>query len=246
MITATLALALLSILVLLLFKVRRTRSTNTTTVVGRGFHSVGDDYGVHECTRIGTGDPPGSFHHGCNHHTVDGTQYLSTNCEDCYETWRNGLIEKDRRVGTGDPPGSFHYGNYHFTKSGTRYLSTNCEDCYETWKKGFLEDGLPTIMENEILISPDSRDLGAAHMGMDVHVCASATCKQCMHTITPSEVSFVQSAGPKNQDITIYSDYYQGERRPLPRLEESLSGESSISGSYDSANYNFSFGHDMV
>jgi LPXTG-motif cell wall-anchored protein len=34
----------------------------------------------------GTGDPPGSFHHGVYHYMRDGQNYLSTNCFDCHET----------------------------------------------------------------------------------------------------------------------------------------------------------------
>ncbi|CAB9512831.1 expressed unknown protein [Seminavis robusta] len=95
-------------------------------------------------------------------------------------------------VGTGDPPGSFHEGLYHYTKDGRRYLSTRCENCLETRRNTFYTDrrGLPTIMEHEVynnesnnsfvgVISPDSKDLGQRHLGIDVHRCTSSTCTRC-------------------------------------------------------------------
>jgi hypothetical protein len=110
-------------------------------------------------------------------------------------------------VGTGDPPGSFHEGLYHYTKDGRRYLSTRCENCLETRRNTFYTDQtLPTILENETfyddggksnsefigVISPDSKDLGNRHLGIDVHRCTSALCPRCNSGETQS-VSFIQS-----------------------------------------------------
>jgi hypothetical protein len=50
---------------------------------------------------VGTGDPPGSFHHGHYHYMLDGTHYLSTNCDECYQTRRRGsFVYSDRDLPT--------------------------------------------------------------------------------------------------------------------------------------------------
>jgi hypothetical protein len=88
-------------------------------------------------------------------------------------------------VGTGDPPGSFHEGLYHYMPEGTRYLSTNCEGCLETRRNSFFTDhNLGPIPEDreyeeDILISPNSKDLGRKACTMDVHRCSSGTCTRC-------------------------------------------------------------------
>jgi hypothetical protein len=48
-----------------------------------------------EYVLVGTGDPPGSFHQGLYHYMLDGTRYLSTNCEGCLETRRNSFYTDD-------------------------------------------------------------------------------------------------------------------------------------------------------
>jgi hypothetical protein len=110
-------------------------------------------------------------------------------------------------VGTGDPPDSFHEGLYHYTKDGRRYLSTRCENCLETRRNTFYTDRtLPTILENETfcddggksnsefigVISPDSKDLGNRHLGIDVHRCTSSLCPRCNSGETQS-VNFIKS-----------------------------------------------------
>ena len=120
--------------------------------------------------------------------------------------------------GTGDPPRSFHEGLYHYTRGGARYLSTCCPHCIETRRNGYflddiLEDNLATIAEGERyppsyddismetegsdstngnrLVSPNSKDLGARHFGIDVHNCSSATCAICKRRA--ENVAFIAS-----------------------------------------------------
>ena len=45
--------------------------------------------------RVGTGDPPKSFHEGMYHYTRSGARYLSTNCPDCEMTRRLGFANFD-------------------------------------------------------------------------------------------------------------------------------------------------------
>ena len=86
----------------------------------------------------------------------------------------------------GDPPGSFHYGKYHYTGDGERYLSNHCPECQETLMSLRRNDGLDDVDNQtglngaDILVTANSKDLGARHSGIDVHVCTSATCKECM------------------------------------------------------------------
>jgi hypothetical protein len=133
-------------------------------------------------------------------------------------------------VGTGDPPRSFHKGLYHYTRDGSRYLSTNCCLCAETRMSKFFNDGdLPTITEGRRLygvhytssqgescddfsldleepepamrlLSPNSKDLGGIHSGIDVHQCTSATCNICK--FRGDEVTFLSSPKKENNSNT--------------------------------------------
>jgi hypothetical protein len=123
-------------------------------------------------------------------------------------------------VGTGDPPGSFHEGLYHYTKDGRRYLSTRCENCLETRRVTFYSDRvLPTILENETfyddgaksnsefigVISPDSKDLGNRHLGIDVHRCTSSVCPRCNNHGESPSVNFIESrlSMLRNQEFSL-------------------------------------------
>jgi hypothetical protein len=105
--------------------------------------------------RVGTGDPPGSFHDGLYHYMRHGKRYLSTRCEECLNTKRNSIY-------TVDVVDSSTFAN------GT--LETIRE--YETYDaNGSLDD---------VLLRADSGlGLSKHHMGMNVHKCNSATCKLC-------------------------------------------------------------------
>jgi hypothetical protein len=48
---------------------------------------------------VGTGDPPGSFHEGLYHYMRDGTRFLSTKCEHCFET-RENMFYTDNNLAT--------------------------------------------------------------------------------------------------------------------------------------------------
>ena len=86
----------------------------------------------------------------------------------------------------GDPPGSFHYGKYHYSREGERYLSNHCPECQETLMKLRRDNGLESIDEQSelhgwgLLVAANSKDLGGRHSGIDVHICGSGTCKECM------------------------------------------------------------------
>jgi len=147
-------------------------------------------------------------------------------------------------VGTGDPPGSFHEGLYHYTKGGLRYLSTNCENCLETRRNTFYTDsGLPTILENDVyqdnnrdrefvgVVSPDSKDLGSRHLGIDVHRCTSSTCVRCNNTHRHNTVNFISStektrASMRNQDFAMTQEEANAHRDYIS--DESSSSEGSV------------------
>ena len=121
-------------------------------------------------------------------------------------------------VGTGDHPDSFHEGLYHYTPKAVRYLSTRCEHCLETRRNSLYMDlsdrSLPTIHEEEAMYgqsldsdnslvgftSPDSKDLGGRHLGIDVHDCTSATCPRC--NAGNSSVQFVNSLNKDTGALT--------------------------------------------
>ena len=69
--------SVLLVAILLLLVYRRNRNSNFLALAddGKGFKPL-----------PGTGDPPGSFHHGVYHYFRDGQSYLSTNCYECHET----------------------------------------------------------------------------------------------------------------------------------------------------------------
>jgi len=145
-------------------------------------------------------------------------------------------------VGTGDPPGSFHHGLHHYMRGGQRFLSTNCSACIETYRNSFQDglsstDGLPTIMEDEILLAANSKDLGAPHMGMDVHNCSSATCKHCLYK--NADVAFIRSDSTKAKATLGYS------QTDLDLNDEFGLSYSSSGGNTedDDAETNVLFGH---
>lgn len=62
-------------------KNKRKMKTKEQLFAARSFHNV----------LIGTGDHPNSFHEGMYHYTQHGVRYLSTNCQTCIETKKNGF-----------------------------------------------------------------------------------------------------------------------------------------------------------
>ena len=63
------------------------------------------------------------------------------------------------------------------------------------------DNGLQTIDEQselngaDLLVSANSKDLGARHSGIDVHVCTSATCEECR--LAQNAVIFLPLSGSK-------------------------------------------------
>jgi len=106
-----------------------------------------------------------------------------------------------------DPVGSFHHGRYHYTRDGERYLSNSCAECQQTLMDLRQDRGLAPIDEGAeldgecMLVTADSKDLGGRHLGIDVHQCTSATCKECM--MARHGVSFMPvGARPPDEDST--------------------------------------------
>mmetsp|Transcript_474 Transcript_474/g.699 ORF Transcript_474/g.699 Transcript_474/m.699 type:complete len:509 (-) Transcript_474:53-1579(-) len=125
--------------------------------------------------RIGTGDPPGSFHHGDYHHfkiyhhgiddSMDGQQvvgdkhqpYLSTNCRECHDT-RVALIDDTRNLVLANSKelGSGHSGvNVHKCSSST------CKVC----QAGFRNVGMvdferfnPNEVKSNVIIPMEDID----------------------------------------------------------------------------------------
>ena len=150
-------------------------------------------------------------------------------------------------VGTGDPPNSFHEGLYHYTQDGLRYLSTSCEACLETRRNTFYTDrGLPTIMEDRVydndneddnsefigVISPDSKDLGTRHLGIDVHKCTSAMCTRCNPKSDEHTVSFIPSETVASRTILRNQDFALT-REEAMAYRSYGSGSGTDSGSSD-------------
>jgi hypothetical protein len=146
----------------------------------------------------GTGDPPDSFHDGLYHYMNHGQQqYLSTRCTLCLETRRN--------IG-----------------SGMYAEALKCNTEIST-----LGDVLPKQYRNKKLDSHDEEDdddeayqlararsdmkLGQYHMGMDVHICQSATCARCMANQAPmfvptGIVRYSKNKGVQQNSINEYDD----------------------------------------
>lgn len=140
------SLLLLAILLLLLLAGRRRRkeeSTNRFLVLaddGQGFKPL-----------PGTGDPPGSFHHGVHHYFRDGQNYLSTNCYDCHETRMlsnnsdfGGILpptlvenssEEDQYYDKLVPANSKDIGNEHSGMDVHKCTSSTCKICLADSKK---------------------------------------------------------------------------------------------------------------
>jgi LPXTG-motif cell wall-anchored protein len=76
--------ALLLLLLLLLLIYRKKKKSDDQNNADRFLAIVDNPSDFHSLP--GTGDPPGSFHHGVYHYMRDGQNYLSTNCFDCHET----------------------------------------------------------------------------------------------------------------------------------------------------------------
>jgi hypothetical protein len=84
-IIAVSSVSLLALLLLLLWRQRR------KVMSERAFSALNDNSNFYPLP--GTGDPPGSFHHGMYHYFREGQAYLSTNCPDCHDTRLNGINE---------------------------------------------------------------------------------------------------------------------------------------------------------
>lgn len=78
-------------LLLLAYSKSRRRETATARGMAAMFGGAKDAPLVY----VGTGDPPGSFHEGLYHYMRDGTRYLSTRCDECYETRKNSFYTDD-------------------------------------------------------------------------------------------------------------------------------------------------------
>ncbi len=137
------SLLLLAILLLLLVVRKRRRDESAERFLeleddGKGFKPL-----------PGTGDPPGSFHHGVHHYFRDGQKYLSTNCYDCHET----RLLSNRDVGGALSPTTVEHsaedgyydklvtanskdiGNGHSAMNVHKCTSSTCNICLADSKK---------------------------------------------------------------------------------------------------------------
>jgi hypothetical protein len=109
----------------------------------------------------GTGDPPDSYHDGLYHYMFHGQKYLSTRCALCLETKRNSQLNANALRGVGSAATEDNY-----IVSGT------------SQQRGQGDDNDEDNTHRIVNVTSNLR-LGQRHMGMDVHVCNSATCMRC-------------------------------------------------------------------
>jgi hypothetical protein len=131
------------------------------------------DFGLmnSEFVLVGTGDPPGSFHEGLYHYMLDGTRYLSTNCEGCLETRRNsfytdnnlGSIPEDREYEediliTAD---SKDLGGKTATMDVHRCSSATCKRCVhgDSAKRVFFIPSMRMMHSPEIYTIPEHAEV---------------------------------------------------------------------------------------
>jgi hypothetical protein len=136
-----------------------------------------------------------------------------------FQSWEDYDPTTNVLKGTGDPPDSYHDGLYHYMHHGRqKYLSTRCALCLETKRNissamytAALKCPTSTSTFGNIIPKqyPNSKDeeyeddeanqiaqarsdmrLGQYHMGIDVHVCQSATCIRCSNVVN-HEPTFV-------------------------------------------------------
>lgn len=79
---------------------------------------------------VGTGDHPTSFHEGMYHYTRKGQRYLSTRCEECYETWKNGFLSDSHNLGTIPEDGIYED---HFLAMNATSLKRQKLSGYNSW-----------------------------------------------------------------------------------------------------------------
>jgi hypothetical protein len=150
------------------------------------------------------------------------------------QSWEEYDPTSNNVRGTGDPPDSYHDGLYHHMFDGQKYLSTRCLLCLETRRNAaMVVKSLPATETRSMDAAKGSQDtadsstapivnvtsnmkLGQPHMGMDVHVCSSATCVRCFPKDEP-EPMFVPTGIRKHQ--------------PEPPSPANSSGSSLSSGS---------------
>eukprot|EP00526_Cylindrotheca_closterium_P013122 CAMPEP_0113602248 /NCGR_PEP_ID=MMETSP0017_2-20120614/654_1 /TAXON_ID=2856 /ORGANISM="Cylindrotheca closterium" /LENGTH=437 /DNA_ID=CAMNT_0000510581 /DNA_START=77 /DNA_END=1390 /DNA_ORIENTATION=+ /assembly_acc=CAM_ASM_000147 len=123
--------------------------------------------------RVGTGDPPKSFHEGMYHYTKSGARYLSTNCPDCEMTRRLGFANEDD-----DLPALAEGRMYDRSRGGSSDDSDLMSYDGSTFRKMHR-------------VQPSSNRLSLKHSTIDVHQCTSATCPICKYK--PQDPSFISS-----------------------------------------------------
>ena len=150
----------------------------------------------------GTGDPPDSYHDGLYHYMKHGQQqYLSTRCTLCLETRRNinsGMYTEALKCNTGiSTLDKILPKQYRNKKSTGNSLDEEYDDD-EAY---------------QLARARSDMKLGQYHMGMDVHVCQSATCVRCMANQAPMFVPtgiirYAKNKGlaPPQNSINEYDD----------------------------------------
>lgn len=135
--------------------------------------TAGGVLGDEDYVRVGTGDPPKSFHEGMYHYTRSGARYLSTNCPDCEMTRRLGFANYDD-----DLPSLAEGRMYDPSKASSEDDSDLQSYDGSTFRKMHQ-------------VQPSSNRLSLKHSSIDVHQCTSATCPICKYK--PQDPSFISS-----------------------------------------------------
>jgi hypothetical protein len=170
----------------------------------------------------GTGDPPDSFHDGLYHYMNHGQQrYLSTQCTLCLETRRN--------------IGSRMYAEALKCSSGTSSLGNILPKMYRNKKVGSNGEVNDDDHDEAYQLARAKSDmkLGQYHMGMDVHVCQSATCTRCMANQAPMFVPtgiirYKNNQGLQSRQFNSTTNEYEGDSSSS--LSSSATPASRFSG----------------
>ena len=175
-----LAYAVIPMVVLLSFALLVAKNKSGRSVLSAG-DLFKDDYVI-----TGTGDPPRSFHEGLYHYTRSGARYLSTNCRECAETRKMGFFTDD------DLP---------TINEGQLYDPANPCPLSEASSDDLSSQESSSHRRRRILVLPSDKSLGKKHSSIDVHKCASATCRICAAARGAGNVAFVCSPAANPDEV---------------------------------------------
>jgi hypothetical protein len=129
----------------------------------------------------GTGDPPRSFHEGMYHYTRAGARYLSTNCRDCHETRKMGMMHSFSDL--------HPINENHMYDEAGRSISCSYDSASVDTAEVEASEHDPSAHRKLFLVQPSDANLGQKASTVDVHQCSSATCRICSYK--PKDVAFI-------------------------------------------------------